>query len=592
MKNIYSKLAFCVVAIVLLQYRFSYSNFGGDNTLRLTKWDAFGYYMYLPSIFVYHDATELKWLPEMDKKYSLSGGWVYQANKYKNGNYVFKYLGGVAILETPLFLIGHIIAKTCHYEADGFSPPYQYALGYGVLLYCLLSVLLLRKILLKYLSDLTTAITLLLVMLATNIIQYVAIDSAQSHGLIFPLYALMLYFTIKWHEKPKAYTACAIGFIIGLASITRPTDGIILFIPLLWGTQSKESAKEKWNTVKQHKKHVWYALLFMFLGVLPQLVYWQIATGFFVYNVGSKWSFLNPFFSVLFGFESGWFIYTPVTLFFIWGMFYMSKKRIPGKDYPFKNSVIWFCILTIYVIISWFDGNPDATYSCRRLVQSYPVFALPLGALIERINIIKTPLRRNVWRFLFYILGLYLIGVNLFQIWQYNKSILHCTDMNRAYYSRIYLNPSPTPLDMSLLDTNDYLGNESKYKMEVIAHFDTSHHIQSPQNIPGLVFSTIIKPDSSNKDIKEEWLKIEAEIKTNNGYSGGYLSSDLPEGNSIKHNRIRLFNPISWDQGSNNYAFYVKMPTLRNSTLKLYLYSIYSGYDGVVENLKITSFKK
>src|ERR1700722_16195876 len=120
MKKLYSYIACCIITIVLLQYRLSYSGLDKNYTLRVTTWDALGYYMYLPGIFIYKDITALKWFPGIDKKYQVSGGWVYQANIYKNGNYVFKYLGGVAILEAPFFLIGHCIAKTCHYNADGF----------------------------------------------------------------------------------------------------------------------------------------------------------------------------------------------------------------------------------------------------------------------------------------------------------------------------------------------------------------------------------------------------------------------------------------------------------------------------------------
>jgi len=579
MRKSYSLIACCIISLVLLQYRISYSNFGTNKTeLKITTWDALGYYMYLPSAFIYHDATKLKWFPEIDKKYSVSGGWVYQANKCKNGNYVFKYLGGVAILETPFFLIGHWIAKNFHYEADGFSQPYQYSLAFGVLLYFILSLFLLRSILRRFFSDLTTAITLLLVILATNIIQYVAIDSAQSHGFIFPLYVLILYFTIKWHEKPTIWRAAAIGYIIGLAAICRPTEAIILFIPLLWGTQTKETAREKWNLVKQYKKHIIYVGLFMFLGVLPQLIYWQIATGFFVFDVGSKWTFLNPFFRVLFGFENGWFIFTPVTIFFIVGMLFL-------KPYPFKKPVLWFCLLNIYIVISWFDWKYGATYSTRALSHSYPVFALPLAAFIEYISVKK-------WRILFYILGLYLIGVNLFQIVQYNKTVLIYYDMNRRYYSHIYLNPHPTPLDMSLLDTNDYLSNENKYGKVIIAHTDSAHHIKSPQYAHTLVLETTVKPDSLNKAITETWLKIEAEVQVTNGYSNSYLTAELETGDSIIHRKLRLCNPICVDGKINTYAFFITIPkhTVKNQ-LRLYTYAN-SDFEGTVENIKVTYLSK
>lgn len=578
MKNKHSFIACCIISIVLLQYRLSYSGLDPNYTLKVTTWDALGYYMYLPSTFIYNDATQLRWFPGIDKKYQVSGGWVYQANKYKNNKYVFKYLGGVAILEMPLFFIGHCIAKAGHYEADGFSPPYQYAIAFGVLFYCLLSIFLLRNILLRFFTDKTTAITLLLVMLATNIIQYVAIDNAQSHGLIFPLYVLILYFTIKWHEKPSVPWACLIGYTIGLASICRPTEAIMLFIPLLWNIQTKTSAREKWVLVKQHKKHVIYSLVFIFLGILPQLIYWQIASGFFIYNVGSKWVFLNPFFRVLFGWEKGWFIYTPVTVFFIAGMFYMKK-------YPFKKSVICFCLLNIWIIISWFDWRYGGSYSTRALSHSYPVFALPMAAFVEYTNSKK-------WRYLFYLLGLYLIVVNLFQVVQYNHTILHYDDMNRRYYERIYLNPHPSPLDMSLLDTNDYLSNEKGYNKQVLVSIDTVHHLRVPAYTPAPLVKIAFLPDSIYKPVKEAWLKIEAQIKNNNGFSGGYLNSELKTGDSIKHNRVRLFSPISMQGVENNYAFYIKLPNLhRRNAFELYL-RFDNDFTGEVKKITITSLMK
>jgi hypothetical protein len=578
MKKLYSYIACCIITIVLLQYRVSYSGLDKNYTLKVTTWDALGYYMYLPGVFIYKDVTALKWFPAIDQKYQVSGGWVYQANIYKNGNYVFKYLGGVAILEAPFFFIGHCIAKTFNYSADGFSPPYQYAIAFGVLFYCLLALFLLRSILLRYFSDLTTAITLLLLILATNIIQYVAIDSAQSHGFIFPLYVLILYFTIKWHEKPTLFKAAAIGYIIGLAAISRPTEAIMLFIPLLWGIQTKEAAREKRNLVKQNKKHIGFALLFAFIGVLPQLIYWQIATGFFVYDVGSKWTFLNPFFRVLFGWEKGWFIYTPITIFFIVGMFYL-------KPYPFKKSVLWFCILNIYIIISWFDWRYGGSYSTRALSQSYPIFALPLAAFIEYVNLKK-------WRFLFYTLGLYLIGVNLFQIVQYNKTILHYDNMNRSYYARIYLNPSPTPEDMSQLDTNDYLGNESKYKASLIDKNDSLRNLHLDKNVPGLLLVASINRDSIHKPISESWIKIDAEVKATQGFSYTYLYSELQVGESLRRNKVRLFSPISATGEMNRYAFYIKLPeNFGSGRLKIFLQS-QSDFDGVVRNVKVTELQK
>jgi hypothetical protein len=164
-----------------------------------------------------------------------------------------------------------------------------------------LAIFLLRKILLLFFSGITAALTIILVVLATNIIQYSAIDNAQSHGPIFPLYVLVLYTTIKWHNKPELIWAIMTGFIIGLATIYRPTEGIMFLIPLLWNTHNSEAAKQKWSLVKKYRKHIYFTVVGGFIGILPQLIYWKYVTGSFLYDVGSAWDFLTPHLKVITG---------------------------------------------------------------------------------------------------------------------------------------------------------------------------------------------------------------------------------------------------------------------------------------------------
>ncbi len=578
MKKVYSLLSCLLVSIVLLNYRITYSDIRSPYPLKLTTWDALGYYMYLPGIFIYDDLKEIKWFFEIDETYSLSGGKIYQAHRYRNGNYVFKYLGGVAILEIPCFMAGHLISGYTDYKSDGFSPPYQYAIGFGNLLFFLLAVFLLRKILLRFFSDLTTALTIILVILATNIIQYAAIDNAQSHGPIFSLYVLVLYTTIKWHEKPGFIWAWLTGLIIGLAAICRPTDGIMFLIPLLWNTHNKEAAREKWNLVSDNKKHIYFAVTGGIIGILPQLIYWKYVTGSFIYDVGSAWDFLTPHLRVLAGFNKGWFIYTPVTVLFMIGMFLMKK-------YPFRKAVIYSCLINIYIIISWRDWRYGGSYSTRALSQSYPVFALALGALIEHIS-------RKKWRIPFYALGIYLVYVNIFQIKQYNDTVLHYYDMNRRYYSRIYLNKHPEALDMSLLDTDEWLNNEKRYHTETLMSSDSSIQFNVPSGIDFCISESMIMPDSVITVPDRLWLKVEADIKTENGMEAGYIHSELSEGGLAKRNHIRLFSPISAENHTNRYAFYVHVPVqFSHSRVKICIRSA-NDIKGIVESYRILRLSK
>lgn len=408
-KNKLSILSLFIIFLVFITYRLIYFQNDEKTGFKATSWDSFGYYMYLPSIFIYDDVKELKWVPKIDSAYHFTGGHFYQAMQLETGTYTNKYLGGVSILQMPFFFIGHWIAHLTDAPDDGFSWPYQYAVLFAALFWTFIGFIFVRKILNCYFNDKVTALSLLLLGLTTNLIQYSAIDGGQSHAYIFPLYAFVIWFTIKWHEKASVKFAIALGFVGGLAVISRPTELILIFIPILWNLHSKEEAKSKWEQVFSHKLHLICAICAGFVAILPQLIYWKITTGNFIFDVGSKWYFLNPWFRVLVGPEIGWFLYTPVAILMVLGFFFMKEK-------PFKKSVITFCLLNIWIIIAWSDWKYGSTYSCRALSHSYPVFTLALASLVSNM------FERGKQKFM-YLISFLLILLNLYQLWIYNNHI-------------------------------------------------------------------------------------------------------------------------------------------------------------------------
>jgi hypothetical protein len=316
-----------------------------------------------------------------------------------------------------------------------------------------------------------------------------------------------------------------------------------------------------------------YAVIGGFLGILPQLLYWKAVTGSYVFDVGSKWVFLNPWWRVLIGWEKGWFIYTPVALLFVAGLFFI-------RPFPFRKAVITFCLLNIWIIISWDEWQYGASYSTRALVQSYPVFALPLAALVERIHQYK-------WRPVLWLIGAYLVGVNLFQIVQYNTSVLHYNDMNRHYYSRIYLNPQPSPLDMSLLDTQEWLDDEESYQSTTI------NLLPSPKPLLFAANETSILADTSLASLQltgDSWLRLEASIDAPKSLWQSQLSAELKTGDSSKQTSVRLYNPVGTRTG--NYAFYMHVPAyFSNARLKVLVSSDYS-FEGTASSLRLTVFRR
>jgi hypothetical protein len=502
----------------------------------ITNYDGLGYYIYLPAIFIYNDITAFEWVEEVNHKYNVVGDdWMFQISKHENGNYVTKYLGGISILQLPFFAAAHGFALVSDYPADGFSFPYQITLSFAPLIYFILILFLLRNILLRYYSDEVVAITLVLLFLASNAIEYISIEAGQCHGYIMLMYTLIIWLSIKWHERPTWKYAIGIGLVIGLTTIMRPTELIIFLIPLLWNTESKVSAKSKWNLVRRYKAHIGIVFLGVILGALPQIIYWLYVTGSPIQTIGSKWYFLNPYFRVIFGWQKGWFIYTPVTILFVMGLLFMKGK-------PFRKSVIWFCLLNIWIVISWSVWRYGGSYSARALVQSYPVFALALAAILTRILDTK-------FKFLFYLIAIYLTAVNLFQIWQYRTGILRHDEMNRAYYQAVYLDKNPTALDMSLLDGGQRKSTECSSQV-----YYNNTYSKDLVEVGNVFYTTTVEAN--------EWLDLKLKLRSEEGFWRGYIVVTMLDktGDEIGVNKFRMFNHLTKSNKVNGYHIQLKMP--------------------------------
>lgn len=538
LKNKLSWFTCILISLSLFYFRIQFPNDDTTQQPKVTTWDALGYYLYLPAQFIYHDESKLTWLEQVDSKYKLSGGEIYQVNQLKNGNFVNKYLRGVSILQLPWFFIGHISAKILDYPQDGFSLPYQYAIAFGSIIWVIFSLFLLIKLLAKFFHDKVIALALIATCLATNLIQYVAIEGGQSHAWIFPLYVIMLWFTYYWHEKPSLKLSLTIGLTFGLACICRPTEAVMLFIPLLWTSSRFENIKSKIQFLQTNYSYLLFLILGVILAVLPQLVYWKQVTGNFVYDVGSKWDFLNPHFRVLFGFEKGWFIYTPPCLLFILGLFFTKK-------YTFHKSILTFTLLNIYIIIAWHIWRYGGSYSTRALMQSYSVMIFAMAGFFQWISS-----KNKLWMTIPIIA--YFIFVNLFQIEQYNKGILHYDEMNWKYYQAIYLNKHVTPLDMSLLDTDEKMNNKTRQQLKLEDEITDARKIKSNE-----IFYT----KEFNSSEKINWLHINTKLTTEKGLWGSYLQFDLIGPNQNKTVKIRLFNALCKENNLNSYAIDIEVPT-------------------------------
>lgn len=228
-----------------------------DPRERVLTWDVFGYYLYLPAQFIYDDPhlENNEWIESVFEKYNPSSTFYQISSSEKHR--VIKYTSGVAILVSPFFFIAHILAAPLGFPADGFSKPYEFIITLGSLIWSLIGLLFFYKILRTYFNKPTSTIILLLIIFGTNYYQLnIYEDPVLNHNFLFSLYAILVYYTIKWHKTPNIGYALFMGLSFGFIALMRPSEAVVILIPLLWTIHDKNSLYQKLHLLKNNFYHL------------------------------------------------------------------------------------------------------------------------------------------------------------------------------------------------------------------------------------------------------------------------------------------------------------------------------------------------
>ena len=400
--------------------------------LNILCWDVFGYYLYLPLTFIYHDLglKDHTIIDTILQKYHSSSTF-YQAFQSPTGDWVMRYPIGMSILYSPFFFIGHLIAKIGGYASDGFSSPYQYSIWTGSMIFAFTGIFFLRKALLKFFQDSVVALLLVVIVLGTNYTLHTAVhgQGAMPHDYLFTLYTLIIWFTIRWHESCKIKHALWIAIACGLAMLSRPSEAVAILIPIAWGICNKETLLNKINLLKEKKSHlIVFSTVLTAMGFI-QFTYWKIYTGSFLfdsyYNPGEGLDLFPPHtIHSLFSFRNGWFIYSPVMIFSVLGLIFLYRK-----NKIVFTPVFCFFIINLWIVTSWTIWWNGPSFGQRYLIASYPALAIPMGyfftVLFEK---------KNIFKYSLILISILFIVLNLFQSWQLANGILLTPRMTRAGY--------------------------------------------------------------------------------------------------------------------------------------------------------------
>jgi hypothetical protein len=437
-------------------------------------YDVFGYYIYLPLTFIVDGNSQdaIDFLQNIKSTYSTSET-LYQIQTLNDGGFVMKYTSGWAVCYAPFFMISHLIAQFTDYPADGFSAPYQIGVFIGSLTYALIGVYFLFKVLRCFFNSILSFVLLTLIVFGTNYLMHVTFygQNAMSHNLLFTGYTLIIWLTIKWYDRQQLKTILLLGLVCGLMILTRPTEIVCLFIPLLWPYRSKESRK---SFFKKHLKQlIIFTLIIIVIGSI-QLIYWKIKTGHFLFtdygNPAEGLDFLAPHtLDTLFSFRKGWYVYTPLMLLATLGFIVLYRK-----DRKLFIPLFTFFILNLYLVSSWSCWWYATSFSQRALIPSMVIMSIPLGHLLQYLWS-----KGNTLRVIVGAVFSTLTFLNIFQTMQYYYGVIPGDGMTKEYYFASFGSLSQDKnlkTELLLIDRFNWQNidykNESKYSERVI--YETS----------------------------------------------------------------------------------------------------------------------
>jgi len=422
------------------------------------SWDVFGYYLPLPATFIYNDPflNDRSWVDQLNDEKHLSGT-VYQISTTEKGEPMYFFLFGMSLFYSIFFFVGHFSAGIGGFPQDGFSDPYQISLVFGCMLYTFIGLYYLRKIMLYFSNERSTAIVLVMIVLGTNYAHHMTMKNLETVNVLFMLAALVIWNTIQWHLDYKLKNLLVISIGLILMALVKPSEILFAFFPILFGIKNRHSFRSKWEIIKSHRRQFYIAISAALIIALPQAGYWFYKTGKPIYdtykNAGVGLDFFSPhIWNTLFSFRKGWLIYTPIMIFALIG-FRQLYRTNKGVFIPVFSTFI----CSFFIVASWTEWWYGAGFSIRPLITYYTLLSIPMVFFVDKLFE-----QKRIIQFAFIVLASFFLFLNQFQWWQLRHYILDPYRTTKEYYWAIFLKKEVNKDKQKLLLVQrDFTGNDS-----------------------------------------------------------------------------------------------------------------------------------
>lgn len=421
------RLAWLLAAVVMF-WNLLYVNSDAHHRQYIIGSDGAGYYAYLPAMFIYHDMEYkfCRWGEPEKLPFPATDNTLFM-NQTVEGKLINKYFVGTAILELPFFLIAYGTAPWFGHHANGYSFPFQIAIALAAMFYTLLGLEQVRRLLnKKNIAEHVQAVTILLLFFGTNLMHYTLSEPSMSHAFSFAMVALFLNQAHNiFHDQNRRaiiWTILALTMVV----LIRPVNGVvILAVPLIAGS---------WSGFLQGLRFIFSNVRMLVIGmsvfallVFIQLLMYKMTVGKWVADsyAGEHLDLTNVhFYNLLFSWRKGWFIYTPVMIFAVIGIFFL-------RSWFERAWAFLFLLVNIWVIASWQLWTYGGSLGMRPMIDSYAVMAIPLAFFLQRTLV------KRVWIGVAPLLA-FVTVLNLVQHYQFRIGILPYDGMTKERYVKLF----------------------------------------------------------------------------------------------------------------------------------------------------------
>jgi hypothetical protein len=263
----------------------------------------------------------------------------------------------------------------------------------------------------------------LIIGLGTNLFCYASQSAPLPEVYLFALSSLFVYATAKWHMNRKLKSIIIVSVSLSLMTLIHLPLMLFSLFFILYDVKNITDAGSK--------KVPLYALMIfasLFIAIwIPQFKYWKMTLGSYLgaSDLYEHYYFLKPiFWKGLFGFQKGWFIYTPLMLLIFPGVYFMFK-RVP----ELKWSLIAVVVLYVYITLCWWNWWYGGSFGQKSMIPLYSMLAVPIACVVSKIFVSK-----SIYKLSLFTIAVAFILLNIFQTYQFEYGSLHGDGMNSKIY--------------------------------------------------------------------------------------------------------------------------------------------------------------